>query len=69
MTDDATLPTPRWASINETALHLGISRHTLRRMVAAEELTEHRLGKLIRFDLNEIDRSLRAETQPAAKAA
>jgi excisionase family DNA binding protein len=54
---------PRWASINETSAYLGISRHTLRRMVAAKELTEHRLGRLIRFDLNEVDRALHAQDE------
>lgn len=65
MTDTQNRP-PRWATINETALHLKVSRDTLRRMVASKEIREHRLGKLIRYDLNEIDDMLRGIPRPAA---
>ena len=47
---------PRWATIEGVADHLGMSPVTVRRMIAAGDLTGYRVGKrAIRIDLNEVD--------------
>ena len=53
---DPAPPRPRrWASKQKTAEHLGVSERTVGYMVADGRLTGYRLGRTIRFDLNEID--------------
>ena len=52
-------PRPRrWASRQETAEHLGVSERTVTYMAADGRVTGYRLGRTIRFDLNEIDASM-----------
>ncbi|MGO1226702.1 MAG: helix-turn-helix transcriptional regulator [Brachybacterium sp.] len=47
---------PRWATVEGVADHLGMSTVTVRRMIAAGDLTGYRVGKrAIRIDLNEVD--------------
>lgn len=50
-------PTPRrWASLDEGADYLEVSRKTLHRLVVDGTVTGYRLGKRsIRVDLNELD--------------
>jgi excisionase family DNA binding protein len=53
-----TPPVRRWASSSETAAYLGVHKCTLRQMAADGRLTAYCNGpRLIRFDLNEVDRS------------
>jgi excisionase family DNA binding protein len=51
---DPAPPRPR-PSKQKTAEHLGVSERTVGYMVADGRLTGYRLGRTIRFDLNEID--------------
>jgi excisionase family DNA binding protein len=46
---------PRWATKDEAAQHIGVSVYTIDRLVKAGVITAHRLGRLVRFDLNEVD--------------
>lgn len=59
----ATTPTQavrRLGSISTAANYAGVSTRTIRRRIADGSLTGYRLGKrLIRVDLNELDRILR----------
>lgn len=48
----------RWANQAEAAEHIGVSPRTLRKYVAAGLVPAHRIGRMIRFDLNEVDDSL-----------
>ncbi|MCH5645361.1 excisionase family DNA-binding protein [Gordonia sp. ABSL49_1] len=56
----STLPSPRrWASIQQTADHLGVTSRTVRSMIADGRLRGYRNGhKVIRVDLNEVDASM-----------
>lgn len=63
---DAPAPTPRWASINTTCAYLGVSRDTLYRMMSRGLVKKRQLGKLIRIDLNQVDRDLNPELAAAA---
>ena len=59
MPPDKTL-TRRYASIDAAAAFVGVNPRTIRRRIAAGELTGYRIGKrLIRVDLNEVDAILR----------
>lgn len=49
---------PRWATIDEVADYLRVSRDTVRRMIRRSEIPATRFGpKLIRIDLNLLDAS------------
>jgi excisionase family DNA binding protein len=48
---------PRWASLNEAATYMHVSRNTLRNWIAWELLPAKRVGpRLIQVDLNDLDR-------------
>lgn len=50
----------RWASIQETAEHIGVTDRTVRQMIADGRLNGYRNGKrLVRLDLNEVDAAMR----------
>lgn len=49
---------PRWATKDEAAQHIGVSIYTIDRLVKARRITAHKLGRLVRFDLNELDQML-----------
>ena len=48
-------PTRRYASLAKAADYADCNERTLRRHIAAGELTGYRLGRVIRIDLNELD--------------
>ena len=48
-----------WVGIPELCLHLGISKETVYRMIRAETIPFYRVGKLYRFDLDEIDKMVK----------
>jgi excisionase family DNA binding protein len=45
----------RYASLADAAAYVDCNERTLRRHIAAGELTGYRLGRVIRIDLNELD--------------
>lgn len=47
--------TRRYVSIQDAATYLSVSAQTIRRMLAAGELTRYRAGRVIRIDLNQLD--------------
>jgi excisionase family DNA binding protein len=54
------VPVRQWGSIQHGAQLFSCSERTIRRKVAAGELTAYRLGaRMIRIDLNELERLLR----------
>lgn len=59
---------PRYAPIGEAASYLGVHPKTLRRRIAAGELTGYRMGsRILRVNLDEVDALLRP--MPNAKTA
>lgn len=56
----ANTTTPRrWATINTTAEHLGVTDRTIRQMIADGRIRGYRNGrKVIRLDLNEVDAAM-----------
>ena len=50
------MPGPEpWVSVEEVARHLGIARDTVYRWIEARSLPAHRIGRLWKFKLSEID--------------
>ena len=45
----------RWVSVDEVAQHLGIARDTVYRWIEKKGLPAHRVGRLWKFQLSEID--------------
>lgn len=68
----STVPSPSltgWATMNQAAAALGVSRDTIRRMIARGEVYAERLGpRLIRVDLGSI-RPVPLSPAPAAERA
>jgi excisionase family DNA binding protein len=54
-TDPAPPRPRRWASRQKTAEHLGVAERTVTSMATDGRITAYRLGRTVRFDLNEID--------------
>ena len=44
-----------WASVDDVAKHLGIARDTVYRWIEAKGLPAHRVGRLWKFKLREVD--------------
>lgn len=45
----------RWHSVEEVAEHLGVARDTIYRWIDHRDLPAHRVGRLWKFKLSEID--------------
>lgn len=45
----------RWVSVTEVAQHLGVTRESIYRWVERRGLPGHKLGKLWKFRLSEVD--------------
>ena len=59
-TQPSVKPKRRWASITDTAEHLGVAERTVRQMIADDRLTGRQLSpKFIRLDLDEVDAAMR----------
>ncbi len=50
----------RWHSVEEVATHLGVVEDTVRRWIQSRHLPAHRIGKLWKFHLPEVDAWVRA---------
>ena len=49
-----------WASVDDVARHLGIAKDTVYRWIEAKGLPAHRVGRLWKFKLREVDDWVRA---------
>jgi excisionase family DNA binding protein len=45
----------RWVSIDEVASHLGVTKDSIYRWVEKKQFPAHRVGRLFRFKLSEVD--------------
>lgn len=50
----------RWVGVEEVATHLGVNRDSVYRWVEKKGLPAHRVGRLFRFKLSEVDEWVRA---------
>lgn len=53
----------RWVGMEEMAEHLGISVVSLRRLVKEKKLPAHRMGKLWKFKVSEVDAEIKTKTK------
>jgi len=49
----------RWVDVEEVAAHLGVNKDSIYRWVERKGLPAHRIGRLFRFKLSEIDEWVR----------
>lgn len=45
----------RWFSVEEIAVHLGVSRDTVYRWIETQGLPAHKVGRLWKFKTSEVD--------------
>ena len=60
----------RWLSVDEIAVHLGVSKETIYRWLDRDAIPAHRVGKLWKFKSTEVDAWVVSggATSPAAGA-
>ena len=51
-----TASTKVWFSVEEVAAHLGINRDTVYKWIERKKMPGHKVGRLWKFRLNEIDK-------------
>jgi excisionase family DNA binding protein len=49
-----------WASVDEVAKHLGVAKDSIYRWIEARALPAHKIGRLWKFKLSEVDEWVRA---------
>ena len=63
-----------WVGISEVAAHLQVAKESIYRWVDAKGFPAHRVGRLLRFRLSEVDEWVKApggsdpQTRPLSKA-
>lgn len=50
----------RWVGVAEVAAHLGVTRDTIYRWMERKSLPAHRLGRVWRYKLTEVDEWVRS---------
>lgn len=45
----------RWVGVDEVAIHLRVAKDSVYRWVESRDLPAHRVGRLLRFKLSEVD--------------
>ena len=48
-------PEERWVGVEEVATHLGVAKDSIYRWATAKSMPSHRVGRLLRFKLSEVD--------------
>ena len=49
----------RWHSVDEVSEHLGVAQDTIYRWISAGRIPAHRIGRLWKFQLHEVDQWVR----------
>ena len=50
----------RWLSVDEISTHLGVKRDTVYKWISKKAMPAHKIGRLWKFKLDEIDHWVRA---------
>ena len=54
------MPTESWTTVDEIALHLKVKPNTVYKLIERNGLPAHRVGKLWRFAVEEVDAWIKA---------
>jgi excisionase family DNA binding protein len=54
------MTTERWASVEDVAKHLGVAKDSVYRWIETRSLPAHKIGRLWKFKLSEVDEWVRA---------
>ncbi|MGB9605735.1 MAG: helix-turn-helix domain-containing protein [Bryobacteraceae bacterium] len=57
-----------WVGVERVARHLGVAKDSVYRWIAQRGLPAHRVGRLFRFKLSEVDAWVRQGNQAARSA-
>ena len=52
--------TEPWVSVEEVAKHLGVAKDSVYRWIESKRMPAHRIGRLWKFKLSEVDEWVRA---------
>jgi excisionase family DNA binding protein len=55
----------RWVGVENVAAHLGVAKDSVYRWIEEQGLPAHRVGRLLRFKLSEIDEWVRQDNRQA----
>lgn len=55
------MTTEPWVSVEDVAKHLGVAKDSVYRWVESRKLPAHRISRLWKFKLSEVDEWVRAE--------
>lgn len=50
----------KWSSLDETAEHVGVSKDTVRNWIKKGNIPAHKVGRLWKFKLSEVDEWIRS---------
>jgi len=67
---DAVVVTEPWVSVEDVAGHIGVAKESVYRWIDAKHMPAHKIGKLWKFKLSEVDawvRSGGATEQPVGR--
>jgi len=53
----------RWYSLEEIADHLGVSKDTIHRWIRSRNMPAHKIGRLWKFKVSEVDRWVGVDRQ------
>ncbi len=53
----------RWVGVDDVAAHLGVAKDSVYRWIEERRLPAHRVGRLFRFKLSEIDEWVRQDNE------
>ena len=51
--------TERWVSVEEISEHLGVKKDTVYKWVARKKMPAHKVGRLLKFQIKEVDKWVR----------
>lgn len=54
------MTTEPWASVEDVAKHLGVAKDSVYRWIESRHLPAHKIGRLWKFKLSEVDEWVRA---------
>lgn len=63
------MTTEPWASVEDVAKHLGVAKDSVYRWIDTRSLPAHRIGRLWKFQLSEVDEWVRAGGADAHEVA